>query len=160
MSKENILQKLQEAVINCDPDAAKNAAEEALRLSISPLEAIEKGLAKGVREIGDRYGRGEAFLPELIMAGEAMKAGMHILRPMVPKGQERKGVGGVLIGTVAGDLHDIGKNIVVSVLEANGFEVHDMGTDVPAETFLKKISELKPDTPRKKLGSGTKLSSW
>jgi methanogenic corrinoid protein MtbC1 len=104
----NLLNKLYMAVISLDTDMASEAAKEASNLD--PLKAIEKGLAKGVKEIGDKFSKGECFLPELIMAAEAMKAGLQVLEPRLRRhGEKRKTLGRFLIGTVAGDIHDIGK---------------------------------------------------
>jgi methanogenic corrinoid protein MtbC1 len=99
-----------------------------------------QGTARGMEEVGRKYEAGEYFLSELILAGEAMKKGMEILRPHLTK-EENKNAGKVVIGTVRGDLHDIGKGIVTSLLEGSGFEVYDLGVDVPAEAFLKKMRE-------------------
>lgn len=146
MEKEeiNLLNKLYLAVINLDPDMASEAAKEASNLD--PLKAIEKGLAKGVKEIGDKFSKGECFLPELIMAGEAMKAGLQVLEPRLRRrGEKRKTLGSFLIGTVAGDIHDIGKTVVAAMLSAHGFEVIDLGVDIPAQEFVNKVKELRPD---------------
>jgi len=103
-------------------------------------------LAEGIKNIGNLFERGEIFLPELIMAAEAMKAGTEILMSEVRKrGLNVKKLGKVVIGTVQGDIHDIGKNIVISMLEASGFKVIDLGVDVPAEEFIKKVKEVQPD---------------
>lgn len=140
----NLLNKLYLAVINLDPDMASEAAKEASNLD--PLKAIEKGLAKGVKEIGDKFSKGECFLPELIMAGEAMKAGLQVLEPRLRRrGEKRKTLGSFLIGTVAGDIHDIGKTVVAAMLSAHGFEVIDLGVDIPAQEFVNKVKELRPD---------------
>jgi 5-methyltetrahydrofolate--homocysteine methyltransferase len=111
---------------------------------MDPIEAIDEGLAKGVRTIGDKFAAGEDFLTELVMAGEAMKAGVEVLRPVILQRKlHRKTTGIVVIGTVRGDIHDIGKNIVAVMLEAAGFEVNDLGVDVPPDRFLNKIKESK-----------------
>jgi 5-methyltetrahydrofolate--homocysteine methyltransferase len=143
-SKSNIIENLRKAVLDLDVDRVRVTAREVVRLGIDPLEAIDDGLAKGVRTIGDKFAAREAFLTELVMAGEAMKAGVEILRPaMLQKKLQRKSTGIVVIGTVRGDIHDIGKNIVAVMLEAAGFEVNDLGVDVPPENFLNKIKESK-----------------
>jgi len=148
MEKEyaGILQKLSKAVEEFDADRAKEAAIEAINAGLDPLRAIDEGLAKGIRIIGNLFENKEAFLPELIMAGEAMKAGTQVLMEEIRRrGLSIKKLGTVLIGTVHGDLHDIGKNIVISMLESAGFEVIDLGVDVPAEAFVKKVKEVQPD---------------
>ena len=138
-SKSDVIENLRKAVLDLDADRARANAQEAIRLGIDPIEAIDDGLAKGVRTIGDKFAAGEAFLTELVMAGEAMKAGVEILRPIILKRKlQRKSTGIVVIGTVRGDIHDIGKNIVAVMLEAASFEVNDLGVDVPPEKFVDK----------------------
>lgn len=141
-SKSEVIEKLRTAVLELDADRVRAAAEEAVRLGIDPIEAIEDGLSRGVRTIGERFAAGEAFLTELVMAGEAMKAGVEILRPvLLQKKLQRKSAGVVVIGTVRGDIHDIGKNIVAVMLEAADFEVNDLGVDVPSDRFVSKTKE-------------------
>jgi len=141
-SKSEVIEKLRTAVLELDVDRVKAAAEEAVRLEIDPIEAIEDGLSRGVRTIGERFAAGEAFLTELVMAGEAMKAGVEILRPvLLQKKLQRKSAGVVVIGTVRGDIHDIGKNIVAVLLEAADFEVNDLGVDVAPDRFVSKTKD-------------------
>ena len=143
-SKSEIIENLRKAVLDLDADRVRAVAQEAVRLGIDPIEAIDDGLAKGVRTIGDKFAAGEAFLTELVMAGEAMKVGVEVLRPVILQRKlQRKITGIVVIGTVRGDIHDIGKNIVAVMLEAAGFEVNDLGVDVPPEKFLNKTLESK-----------------
>jgi 5-methyltetrahydrofolate--homocysteine methyltransferase len=141
-----ILEELRQAVIRGKKDEAEKAAKKALEAKIPPLEAITNGLAKGVREVGDKFGEGEVFLVELMASGKAMKAGMAVLlgELKATKGK-MKSVGKVVIGTVQGDIHSIGKDIVATMLEANGFEVINLGEDVPVEVFVKNVKEQKPD---------------
>ncbi len=140
--KAEVIERLRTAVLELDVDQVRGAAEEAVRLGIDPIEAIDNGLSKGVRTIGERFAAGEAFLTELVMAGEAMKAGIEILRPLLLQRKlQRKTAGTVVIGTVKGDIHDIGKNIVAVMLEAAGFEVNDLGVDAPPENFVEKTKE-------------------
>jgi len=146
MNKEEILKKLQEAVVNGDIDAAAFAAKEAAETGLDPLYAIENGLAKGVKIVGDGFGRGELFLMDLMSAAEAMKTGLEILKPLISHKEKRaQTLGTFLIGTVSGDIHDIGKTIVASMLTANGFEVIDLGADVPNDVFIEKVREIQPD---------------
>ena len=141
-SKSQVIEDLRKAVLDLDADRVRAAAQEAVRLGIDPIEAIDDGLAKGVHTIGDRFAAGEAFLTELVMAGEAMKAGVEVLRPIILKRKlQRKSTGIVVIGTVRGDIHDIGKNIVAVMLEAAGFEVNDLGVDVSPDNFVDKTKE-------------------
>jgi len=117
-----------------------------VELGIDPVEALEEGLAKPLREVGDRFETGEAFITELIASAEVMEAGSEVLnREIARRGANRKSVGRFLIGTVEGDIHSIGKNIVSTLLIASGFEVIDLGTDVPTWTFVEKVKELEPD---------------
>ncbi|RLI15137.1 hypothetical protein DRO49_05650 [Candidatus Bathyarchaeota archaeon] len=146
MEKEELLKRMEEAVKAYDEEEARRLAEEAVRMGVDPVEALEQGLAKGLREVGDRFGRGEAFITELIAAAQAMEAGAEILnREIERRGAARESVGRFLIGTVEGDIHSIGKNIVATMLKAAGFEVIDIGVDVPTQTFVEKVKELKPD---------------
>jgi len=146
MSTENIIERLKRSVLNYNTDEAVSAAKDAVKLGVDLLKVIEEGLAKGIREVGEKFANGEIFLPELVMAAETMKRALEILEPELKKEKrERKALGKVLLGTVAGDIHSIGKTIVTSMLTANGFEVYDIGEDVPAEKFVEKVKELKPD---------------
>jgi len=146
MSAENIVEKLKLAVLDYNIEEAASTAKEVIKMGIDPLKAIEEGLAQGIREVGNKFANGEVFLPELIMAAETMKKALEILEPeLKKKKKERKTLGKVLLGTVAGDIHSIGKTIVASMLSANGFEVYDIGEDVPAGKFVEKVKELKPD---------------
>jgi len=145
MSEAEIIEGLKKAVLNYDVEAAAELAKKAVDAGIDPVKAIEEGLAAGIREVGEKFGRKEIFLPELIMAAETMNSGLKVLEPEIKKRKtERKSMGKVLIGTVAGDIHDIGKTIVAAMLTANGFEVIDLGVDVPTETFVEKVKEHQP----------------
>jgi corrinoid protein of di/trimethylamine methyltransferase len=117
----------------------------ALNENIPPLEVITNGLAKGVKIVGDMFSKGEVFLVELVMAGDAMKSGMAVLLPVIKDSRTVMTTKGrVLIGTVQGDIHSIGKDIVATLLEAEGFEVINGGEDVPSEIFVEKVKELSP----------------
>jgi corrinoid protein of di/trimethylamine methyltransferase len=140
------LEKLSTAVIEGDAEAVKSAAADAVRQQVDPLEAIEKGLAKGLREVGQRFECGEMFLMQLILSGQAMKTGLEVLKPEMAKQQKQLAASGkFLIGTVEGDIHDIGKSIVAAMLTAEGFDVVDMGVGIPDKVFVDKTRELKPD---------------
>lgn len=139
-------EELSKLVIDGDTDAIKSAVKNAVNDGADPLEIVDKGLAKGIRTVGEKYGKGEIFLTELLMGAEAMKAGMEIINPEIQKQKkELKKVGTVIIGTVSGDIHDLGKNIVTALFSAHGFDVTDLGVDVPNEKFIDKLKELKPD---------------
>lgn len=143
-SKSDVIENLRKAVLDLDADRVRAAAEDAVKLGVDPIQAIDDGLARGVRTVGDRFAAGEAFLTELVMAGEAMKAGVEVLRPIILQRKlQRKSTGVVVIGTVRGDIHDIGKNIVAVMLESADFEVNDLGADVPPEKFVDKTKESK-----------------
>lgn len=143
-SKSDVIENLRKAVLDLDADRVRAAAEDAVKLGVDPIQAIDDGLSRGVRTIGDRFAAGEAFLTELVMAGEAMKAGVEVLRPIILQRKlQRKSAGVVVIGTVRGDIHDIGKNIVTVMLESADFEVNDLGADVPPEKFVDKTKESK-----------------
>lgn len=126
------LTRLKDAVVNCDLENVESITKSALTAGVDPLKAIQEGLAKGIREVGDRYGRGEAYLPELVMAANVMSKGVAILEPSIPKGADRGGLGKVVLGTVEGDIHDIGKSLVGTILGTAGFDIIDLGVDVPA----------------------------
>lgn len=141
-----ILKKLADAVLSFDAVAAADAARAAVALQISPVKAIEEGLAKGLREVGDRFERGELFLPHLILGAEAMEAAVKILEEHIPKEQlEAISPGTVVIGTVEGDIHDLGLRIVASMLKANGFKVYDLGCNTQTPAFIEKAKEVKAD---------------
>lgn len=138
----DITEKLYKAVLDGDPDLAKEAATEALEQRVDPLRAIEDGLVRGIREVGEKFGKCQIFLTELVIAAEAFKSGVKILEPeLLRRNMEMKTIGTFILGTVAGDIHSIGKDIVGVLLSAAGFEVHDLGVDVPAETFIQSARE-------------------
>ena len=148
MSKtaEELLKKIQDAMLECDPEKTTEAVNEALNAGIPPLEIMEKGVTQALKEVGKKFEEGKIFLPELIMAGEAGKAALSILEPKIKERKETiKSYGKVLLATVEGDIHDIGKSLVGAVLMANGFEVIDLGVDVPTDKLVEKVKELKPD---------------
>jgi trimethylamine corrinoid protein len=144
--KEKVLEKLRVSVINGDIEAAEAAAREAISIGLDPLEAIEEGLSKGIREVGDKFEKLELFLPDMIQAAEAMSRAIAILEEKLSfKEYSEKDKGVVVIGTVEGDIHDIGKNIVIALLKANGFKVYDLGKDVPSIKFIEKAEEVNAD---------------
>ena len=144
--KEEIFNQLKEAVFFFEVDKARELAEKIVEQGIDPVEALERGLADPLREVGDRFETGEAFITELIASAEVMEAGSEVLnKEIARRGADKKSVGRFLIGTVEGDIHSIGKNIVATLLMASGFEVIDLGTDVPTWTFIEKVKELEPD---------------
>jgi len=137
---------MRQSVIDGDADAAATLARRALDLGLDPLAAINEGFVPGVDFVGAQFACGEMFLPDLVQAGEAMKAAVAALEPeMQRRGTERRTLGRVVIGTVKGDIHEIGKTLVATMLAANGFEVHDLGVDVPVEVFAEKAREVNAD---------------
>jgi corrinoid protein of di/trimethylamine methyltransferase len=135
-----------QSIIDGDSEAALLLAKDSIRDNINPLDAITKGFVVGVNTVGAAFGRGEAFLPELVMAGEAMKAAVSVLDPELKKrGTERKMLGKVVIATVEGDIHEIGKSLVATMLGASGFEVFDLGVDTPSDKIIGKALEVNAD---------------
>ena len=133
--------KLAQAVIDGDPEKAKKLAQQALEQGLDPMACISKGLTKGMDRVGELFANGEYFLPDLIIGGEAMKAALSVLEPVLVGGQERETMGRVVLGTVKGDLHEIGKTLVGTMLTANGFQVIDIGVDRSADEFIAAIEE-------------------
>jgi 5-methyltetrahydrofolate--homocysteine methyltransferase len=121
-------------------DGASEITQQLIEAGVSPNDILQKGLMIGMSVIGDRFGKGEAFIPELLISAKAMNAAMEHLKPFFESG-EAKHKGTVIVGTVAGDLHDIGKNIVRMVLEGDGWKVIDLGVDVTSDKFLAALKE-------------------
>jgi corrinoid protein of di/trimethylamine methyltransferase len=146
MEKAAILESMTKAILEGNSELVCQGAKEAVDQKIDPLEVVELGLSKGMEIVGDRFENGEAFLPELIMAADTFKAAMKILKPEIAaqKKQVAK-TGTVLIATVKGDLHDIGKNIVATVLETRGFSVVDLGIDVPTLQIIEEAEKVNAD---------------
>lgn len=143
---EELFKRMAQSVIDGDPDAAQALAREALTAGVDPLEAINKGFTAGMDVVGELYSSGEYYLPDLILGGEAMKAALAVLEPVLRAGgQERKVLGRVVLGTVKGDIHEIGKALVGSMLSAHGFEVFDLGIDVASGVFVAKAREHNAD---------------
>jgi len=146
MSNESTYEQLSAAIIAGDKDMLLATIEDALREGISPSDIIEMGMHPGMKEIGERFARYEVYLPEMMMAAVAWEGAMKILEPkLLAAGVERKKIGRVVIGTVKGDIHSIGKNMVGAVLKMNGFEVFDLGIDVAASAFIAKAEEVGAD---------------
>ena len=143
--REELLKQLHEGVVEFDEDLVKEATEKILEEGFNAYDAVMNGLAAGMQEVGDLYDQQEYFVPELLMAADALYVGLDILKPHIrlddlgdkPKGQ-------VVIGTVQGDVHDIGKNIIKMMFEVAGFTVHDLGRDVPLEKFVEE--QLRTDS--------------
>jgi corrinoid protein of di/trimethylamine methyltransferase len=156
LSHEDILHDLSRAVIEGDSAKAESAAKRVLEVGMDPLMAIGDGLNKGMAQVGDDFSKLKVYLPEVMMAADAMKAALAILEPAALKKdssslKKRK----VVIATIMGDIHDIGKNIVALLMRANGFEVYDMGRDVPIDAMINKAL----DTESEIIAASTLLST-
>lgn len=146
MSKEEILQKAINSILDIDEEMAREALTDAKEEGISAVEMLQQGFSKGLTELGERFANGDVFLPELLFASEIMTIVTEAVDLELAEGEknsDKKGV--VVIGTVEGDVHDIGKSICVSMLKSKGFEVYDLGREVPAEDFVNKAIEVKAD---------------
>jgi corrinoid protein of di/trimethylamine methyltransferase len=152
---EKYFDELAQTIIDGEEEECIRVINEGLAKGIDPLDAVEKGLAKGINKIGDDFAEEIVFLPELIMAADVMKAGMKILDEKIKAGgNERKSLGKIVLGTIKGDIHDIGKSVVGAVLQANGFDVVDLGIDVDEDTYIQAVIENNADC----LGMSTLLT--
>ena len=133
-----------ETIVNADRAGAEEIAQRALDSGIAPADIMQNGFVKGIQEVGDLFESGEVFLPELMMSADAMAGATEVTNAAL-EGEAAEAKGVMVIGTVQGDVHDIGKAIVIAYLKANGYEVTDLGRDVPAENFLAKAAEVGAD---------------
>jgi 5-methyltetrahydrofolate--homocysteine methyltransferase len=138
------LNAITEALIGMDVNKVEALVKEALDQKVPAKEILDKGLITGMDIVGERMEKGEMFIPEVLMSAKAMSGAVEILKPHLAEG-DISAVGKVVIGTVKGDLHDIGKNLVVMMLESAGFEVHNLGVDISPEAFVEAIKEKNPD---------------
>lgn len=141
---EEILKKLFDAVLEGDFEGVKSNLQAALDAKLDPIVIMNDGMIAAMREVGCRFEEGDYYVPEMLIAARAMQSGMAILKPHLQQ-TDTKSSGKVVIGTVKGDLHDIGKNLVALMLEGAGFEIKDLGVDVPIEEFIRVVQEEKPD---------------
>ena len=155
MSKEDLLKQARQAVIEGDEEAAVAMAKKVIAEGINPVEIINEGLSPAMTEVGDGFANEEIPLPGVLVAAEAMTKAIEIMEPHIAKEEVAETLGTVVIGTVEGDIHDIGKRIVATMLKVYGFEVHDLGRDVPIDVFIEKAKELKPDI----LGSSSLMTT-
>ena len=144
MSQE-ILNQLTQAVIDGEPEQAAALAQQALQLGLDPLFCINQALTPGMQRVGELFESGEYFLPDLIIGGEAMKQALAILEPALVGGRQRQVLARVVLGTVKGDLHEIGKTLVGTLLTANGFLVTDIGIDQSADSFVQAVTATQAD---------------
>ena len=143
---EELYKAMAQCIIDGDAEEAERLARKAIEQGIDPLDAINKGYVLGVNQVGAAFSCGDAFLPELVMAGEAMKSAVSTLEPeMARRGTQREVLGKVVIATIHGDIHDIGKTLVATMLSAAGFQVFDLGVDVPVTKLVEKAREVQAD---------------
>ncbi|OKY78920.1 MAG: Trimethylamine corrinoid protein MtbC1 [Candidatus Methanohalarchaeum thermophilum] len=144
MTEKEIFEELHEAVVDMDEDRAVEAAEKALDEGVDPLDAIMEGLVKGIAEVGDLYDEGEMFVPEIMMASEALYSALDVLKPHIDE-EEMHGEGKIIMAVSEGDVHDIGKNLVKLMIDLGGMEVIDLGKDVPLEKIVDTAEKEKAD---------------
>ncbi len=146
MSEEKIIEDLKEAIIELDEAQVVEAAKNLIAHGLDPLVGVEKGLSSGMTTVGDKFNLGECFLPELIRAGNTFNAAIKVLEPeIIKRGEKQSQAGVVVLGTVTGDVHKIGKEILAMLLKTRGFVVHNLGEDVSLSTFVSKAEELNAD---------------
>jgi 5-methyltetrahydrofolate--homocysteine methyltransferase len=141
---DEMLKSLFDAILDGDVEGAKSNVQKVLDAQLDPTIILNDGMIAAMREVGCRFEAGEYFVPEMLISARAMQSGMAILKPYLQQ-TDIKSSGKVVLGTVRGDLHDIGKNLVALMLEGAGFEVRDLGVDVPAERFVNAVREERPD---------------
>jgi len=149
MNGNDLIEKLKKSIIDCNEEEAKRIANEILAAGIDPVKAVNEGISPAAKVVGEKFEKGEYFLTHLMLAGEAMKAASEILMSKLSE-EEKERVsaekgGSVVLATVSGDIHDIGKNILGLLLSVNGFKVYDLGKDVDAMTIVQKAIETKAD---------------
>ena len=146
MKKEEIFEDLLRAIVDLDEEKGKEAAVKLIEEKINPLEGVEKGLSKGMKIVGDKFNKLEIYLPEMMMAADVFGSVMEVLKPHISaESLDKVKRGTVVIGTVKGDIHGIGKDIVAMLLETAGFTVHNLGVDVAASTFVEEARKAKAD---------------
>lgn len=144
MPDEQVFNQIKELVVKLDEKGVMKAAQDALAQGFSPKDIISKGLVQGMEVVGKGFERRELFLPELVLSAKVMESAYCILKPHLTELDVEK-AGKILLGTAYGDVHDIGKNILGAVLQGDGFEVYDLGVDIPPDEFLRKVQEIQPD---------------
>ncbi|MFO0753029.1 MAG: B12-binding domain-containing protein [Thermodesulfovibrionales bacterium] len=142
MSKDELLKQAAQSVVAADKDAAVAVAEKAVAAGVDPVEMINEGYSIGMSQVGELFDVGDMFLPEVIAASDAMVSAVNVLEKALPAEERAEKMGVVVLGTIEGDVHDIGKGIVATMLRVYGFEVHDLGRDVSIKTFVEKAKEV------------------
>ena len=145
MNSEDLLMKLKDSIVEGEPQNTIELMEEVLKLGLDTKVILNEAIIKAADDVGILYEKEEYFLADLLMSGDALKAAMELLKPKLSMDSDIKPQKVILIGTVEGDVHDIGKSLVASLLQGQGFEVIDLGSDVPVEIFVQKAKEIKPD---------------
>ena len=145
MTSEDLLMKLKDSIVEGEPQKTIELMEEVIKQGLDAKVILNEAIIKAADEVGILYEKEEYFLADLLMSGDALKAAMEILKPKLLMDSSIKPQKVILIGTVEGDVHDIGKSLVASLLQGQGFEVIDLGSDVPVEIFVQKAKEIKPD---------------
>jgi len=153
--RDAMLADLAESVLNQDPARAGELTEQAIDAGISPIEILNLGLSRGMRRVGDRFRSCEIFMPEVLVACDAYYAGLALVRPLIRAERATAFIGKIVMGTIYGDIHTVGKDVAVPVFEAAGFHVIDLGVDVPDEKFVDAIRSEDPDI----VGLGTYMTS-
>lgn len=146
MKENELFSEIRRAVIGYDEKTAVQTVKKTVELGMSPKRVLEEALIPGIQEVGTLFAQERIFIPEVMLSAEVFSLAMKIIKPAIlSKGEEVENLGTVLIGTVAGDVHDLGKSLVATLLTVAGFEVFDLGIDVSTELFVKKVREINPD---------------
>jgi corrinoid protein of di/trimethylamine methyltransferase len=139
---DDLIAQITQSIVNGDPDEALALTQQAITAGIEPMQVVDDGLVRGMDIVGEKFSVGEMFLPHLVMAAKGMEKSMELLEPELEARQQSiERAGTIVIGTVQGDIHEIGKSLVGTMLSVNGFKVHDLGVDVPVMTFVEKVRE-------------------
>jgi 5-methyltetrahydrofolate--homocysteine methyltransferase len=155
VEKAERLQKLAQAVLEMDVEGIVPLIEDSLAAGLSPVEILAEGLSAGMRQVGERFKQGEIFMPEVLVSCDVYYRGLEILRPLIRQTGGGPVRGKMIIGTIYGDIHSVGKDVAVPVFQAAGYDVIDLGVDVPDERFVEAIREYEPDI----VGLGTYMTS-
>jgi 5-methyltetrahydrofolate--homocysteine methyltransferase len=155
VEKAERLQKLAQAVLEVDVEGIVPLVEDSLAAGLSPVEILAEGLSAGMRQVGERFKQGEIFMPEVLVSCDVYYRGLEILRPLIRQTGGGPVRGKMIIGTIYGDIHSVGKDVAVPVFQAAGYDVIDLGVDVPDERFVEAIREYEPDI----VGLGTYMTS-